>query len=259
MVNMRWLIRDRTLQALLVVALLLLGLVPVISSFSMRQTQEMAVTLSLSFVSFILLVYSLLLGSTMLWRDLERRYSYAVLSLPIDRGTYVVAKYCSIVIFLAGSAVFTGICSAAAIWLSRLQYPSALPVQWGMITAAFGMELLKYILFATVVLLTSTVATSFFMPFFSGLAIFLAGSSSQDVYEFVSTSAGQRMPAVSRLIIKTVYYLIPNFGAFDFKLQAVYPIPFDAVHAGYVIGYFLVYTSLALSLAIWVFSRREVT
>ena len=259
MVNLRWLIRDRTLQALLAVALLLLALVPAISSFSMRQNRELAVTLSLSFTSFILLVYALLLGSTMLWRDLERRYSYAVLSLPVDRGTYVLAKYCSIVLFLTGSALFMGVCSAIAIWLSMLQYQSPGPVQWGMIAVALSMELLKYLLFATIVLLTSTVSTSFFMPFFSGLAIFLAGSSSQDVYEFISSTAGMKMVASSRIIIKTIYYLIPNFGAFDFKLQAVYPIPFDAVNTAFVVGYFLIYSSLALSLAVWIFSRREVT
>lgn len=91
-INLRWILRDRTFQALISVSLFLIILAPIISSFSMRQIQEFSVTLALSFNSFILLVFSLLLGSTMVWRDIERRYAFSVLSLPMDRGTYLMAK-----------------------------------------------------------------------------------------------------------------------------------------------------------------------
>lgn len=258
-VNLRWILRDRTFQALIAVSLLLIALVPVISSFSMRQTQELAVTLSLSFISFILLVFALLLGSTMVWRDIERRYTFAVLSLPKDRGTYLLAKFCSVALFLAASALLSGFCSAVAIWATTLIYPSPVPVQWWMIALAIAMDILKYTLLAAVALLITTVSTSFFMPFFTALATFLAGSASQEVYEFINSANGARMPAAARVVIKLVYFIIPNFGALDFKLQAVYPIPFDPVHLLYAVGYFLICTTLILSLAIWIFSRREIT
>ncbi|HEY6837793.1 MAG TPA: ABC transporter permease subunit [Geobacteraceae bacterium] len=258
-VNLRWILRDRILQALVAVSLFLIALVPVISSFSMRQIQELAVTMSLSFVSFILLVYALFLGSTMVWRDIERRYTYAALSLPAGRAEYLLAKFASVALFLALSAVFAGLCAFAAIALSSLKYPSPTPIQWGMISLAMGMDLLKYLLLAAIAILVTTVSTSFFMPFFASLAIFLAGSASQEVYEFVSSAHGKEMPALSRGLVKLVYYVIPNFGAFDFKLQAVYPIPFDSAHVLFALGYFLVYTTFVLALAIWLFSRRELT
>jgi ABC-type transport system involved in multi-copper enzyme maturation permease subunit len=258
-VNLRWIVRDRVLQALLALSLFLLLLVPVISSFSMRQTQELAVTLSLSFVSLILLVFSLLLGSTMVWRDIERRYTFAVLSLPLERGTYLLAKFCSVAVFLTLSALFAGLCAAAAISISTLQYPSAIPVQWGMIALAIGMDLLKYLLLAAIAILVTTVSTSFFMPFFVTLALFLTGSASQEVYDFVASGHAGKMSSAARNIIRAVYYVLPNFGAFDFKLQAVYPIPLNHVQLLYTSGYFLLYTTLLLSLSIWVFSRRELT
>ncbi len=258
-VNLRWILRDRIFQALLAVSLLLIMLVPVISALSMRQNQELAVTLSLSFVSLILLVFSLLLGSTMVWRDIERRYTFAVLSLPTERGTYLLAKFCSVALFLAASALVAGACSAFAIWVSAVKYPSPTPVQWQMIALAIFMDFLKYTLLAAVAFLVTTVSTSFFMPFFTALAAFLAGSASQEVYEFIGSTAGARMPAVSRAAVRLVYFIIPNFGAFDFKLQAVYPIPFDAVQFLYTCGYFLICATLILALAVWIFSRRELT
>lgn len=256
-VNLLWILRDRFFQAVLAVALLLLALVPAISYFSMRQTQELAVNLSLSFVSAILLVCSLMLGCTIVWRDLERRYSYTLLSLPQSRSDYLLAKFSAVSIFLAISASCLTLAAMLAVKLSILQYPSDIPVQWGRIVIAISADVLKYSLLAAIAILLTSFATSFFLPFFVTLAVFLAGSASQDVYEFVTSRYAGEFSENARVVFKAVYYCIPNFSAFDLKLQAVYPIPFDTTHLLYLFGYYVVYLTMILSLTVWVFSRRE--
>lgn len=257
--NLRWIIRDRILQALAAVSLFLVMLVPAVSAFSMRQTQELGITLSLSFVSFSLLIFALSLGSTIIWRDIERRYTYSVLSVPLDRGSYILAKFAAVAVFLVAAALFIGICSYLAIFISSMQYPSQVPVQWGMIAVAIAMDTLKYMLLAAIAILVTTISTSFFMPFFTSIAIFLAGSASQEVFEFVTSDNASKLSLPTRFLAKCVYYILPNFSAFNFKLQAIYPIPFDPTQISYVIIYFLVYTVLTLSAAVWIFSRRELT
>jgi len=257
--NLRWIIRDRILQALVFVGFFLIMLVPPISTFSMRQSQELAVILSQSFVSFTLLIFAISLGSTIVWRDIERRYSYSILSLPLERGQYILAKFLSVALFLVIAALVMCGCSFIAIKVSALNYPSELPIQWKMIALSIGMDTLKYILVVAIAVFITTVSTSFFMPFFTTIAIYLAGSSSQEVYEFINSDAGNRMGPVVRSTARIVYYLIPNLSSFDFKLQAVYPIKFDPVQVYFVLTYFVVYTTMALSLSIWVFSKRELT
>lgn len=259
MINLRWIVRDRILQALAAVSLFLMMLVPVISSFSIRQPQELSVTLSLSFVSFTLLVFSISLGSTIVWRDMERRYTFAVLSLPLQRGGYLLAKFFAVSLFLILAAAVICICSFVAILLSSLSYPSAIPVNWPMISLAIGMESLKYILLTSVAILVTTISTSFFMPFFTTLAVYMAGSASQEVFEFITSDAGARLSPFLRAAARGVYYIVPNFSVFDFKLQAVYPLPVDPMQIFFVIAYFITYTTLVLSLAIWIFSKRELT
>jgi len=255
--NIKWIIRDRILQALGAVSLFLIMLVPAICTFSMRQTQELAVTLSLSLVSFVLLVFAISLGSTIVWRDIERRYTYAVLSVPLDRGSYLLGKFGAVAVFLVISALVIGICSFIAISISAMNYPSQIPVQWGMIAVAIIMDMLKYILLAAIAILVTTLSTSFFMPFFTSISIFLAGSASQEVYDFVISENGAKLSLPVRLLAKCVYYFLPNFSTFNFKLQAIYPLPFDLLQAAYVTIYFLVYTALTLSASVWIFSRRE--
>lgn len=257
--NLKWIVRDRILQALVFVAFFLIMLVPPISTFSMRQSQELAVILSQSFVSFTLLIFALSLGSTIVWRDIERRYSYAVLSLPLERGQYLLAKFLSVSLFLVVAGLVMGGCSFIAIKISATNYPSELPIQWKMIALSIGMDTLKYILVVAIAIFITTISTSFFMPFFTTIAVYLAGSSSQEVYEFITSDAGNKLGPVVRATAKFVYYIIPNLSSFDFKLQAVYPLNFDLVHVYYVLSYFLVYTAIMLSLSIWIFAKRELT
>jgi ABC-type transport system involved in multi-copper enzyme maturation permease subunit len=257
--NLLLILRDRTIHILLAFAAILMIIVPIISSFSMRQSQEMAVTLSLSFISLILLVSSIILGTTIIWRDIERRYTYAILSLPIDRGRYVLGKFFAVSVFLLGGALIVGCCGIIAIKIGSLQYKADFPVQWDRIALSIAMDVMKYSILTALAMLISTVSTTFFIPVFVTIALFLTGSASQDVYEYICSSHANNFSEFSKFFIKCVYYIIPNLAAFDYKLYAVYPIDTDAMGILYNLVYAVIYTTIILSLAVICFNRREMS
>jgi Cu-processing system permease protein len=255
--NLWMLLRDRVQQAVLGFAALMLFLVPSLSTFSMRQVQELSITLSLSLISLVLLVLTLLLGSSAVWRDIERRYTASILTLPVSRATYLLAKFVSIGLFICACVVVLGATSLAVIALASLQYPSDLPILWGNIILAIGADLLKYLLLTAVAVLLSAVSTSFFLPFFSTLAIYLAGSASQEVYEYVSGQFGQQLHPTQVTAIKSVYYLLPNFAAFNLKVYAVYALPLKISVFMVPFFYAITYGGILLGMAVWVLNRRE--
>lgn len=255
--NLWMLVRDRILHAVLGVAVVMLILIPSLSSFSMRQVQELSITLSLSSISFVLLVVALLLGSSAIWRDIERRYTASALTLPVSRATYLFAKFVGSGIFIVACGVILGCVSLFVIALASAQYPSDHPIAWGIIMLAIGADLLKYLLLTAFAMLLSAVSTSFFLPFFGTMAIFLAGSASQEVYEYVTGQFGQHMHPLQIAAIKGVYYLLPNFAAFDFTVHAVYALPVSAWAVLFPLLYSFTYGGIILGFAIWVFNRRE--
>ena len=93
--NMRGLLRDRFFYAVFLTAFFLVVLIPVFSNFSMRQVQELSLSLALSTHSAFLLVLAVLMGTSSLWRDIEKRLVHSVLSLPISRGRYLLEKFVS--------------------------------------------------------------------------------------------------------------------------------------------------------------------
>jgi len=255
--NLWMLLRDRILYAVFGVAVVMLFMVPAFSSFSMRQVQELAITLSLSTISIVLLVVTLLLGSSSIWRDVERRNTASILALPISRDSYLLAKFFSIGIFIIATGVVLSVASAIMIALAATQYPSVLPISWGNIALAICADIVKYLLLAAVAIFFSAISTSFFLPFFVTLAIYMAGSASQEVYEYVSGQFSQQIDPVQVAVIKGVYYLLPNFAAFNFKVHAVYALPVSAKAIFFPFGYAVVYGGIVLGAAIWAFNRRE--
>lgn len=259
LLTLRWALRDRVFHAVLGVALFLFLLVPSFSLFSMRQVQELSMTMALSAESMVLLVLATLLGSSSVWRDIERRYTASLLSLPVSRAAYILGKFSGIALFIAACAAFLGMVAAAVVYISSVGHPSDTPIHWLNLAAAVGVDALKYLLLAACALLLSTLSTSFFLPFFVTLAVYFCGSASQEVYEYISGSFGANIPPPLLVLMKGIYYLIPNFSVFDLKLQAIYglPVPFSGLIL--TLLYFGVYTAILLFLAIWIFSRRELS
>lgn len=255
--NLKWIVRDRVLQALFGVALLFLVMVPAFSVLSMRQVQELSITISLSFISFVLLVLAIMLGSSSIWRDVEKRYTAVVLTLPYSRSSYLMGKFLAIASFLAGSAALLGIMAALAISFSSTLYPSTSPIRWLHIVNAITFDVMKYILLAAVAFLFSSISTSFFLPIFGTISLLLAGNASQEVFEFVTNDTGAKTAKTTVYAVKGLYYLIPNFGAFNFKIAAIYPVPLQPEGIAYTFIYFVVYTLIILSVSVWAFSRRE--
>jgi ABC-type transport system involved in multi-copper enzyme maturation permease subunit len=255
--NFKAILRDRILHAVGVVAVLMLVMVPTFSTFSMRQVQELAVSLALSGVSFVLLVLTLLLGSTSVWRDIERRYTATLLPLPITRATYLLGRFFAAALFIVAAGLLLGVAAGLVIALVAHQYPSDVPLAWGCIVLALAADILKYLLLAGIALLLSAVSTSFFLPFFGATAIYLAGSASQEVYEYVSGQYGAEIKPLALAAIKGAYWLLPNFAAFNFKVQAVYALAVSRAEIIFPLGYGLIYGAIILTLAVWAFARRQ--
>ena len=256
--TLRWALRDRILHAVLGVGLLLLLLIPVFSSFSMRQVQESALTLTLSVSSFVLILLAIQLGSSAIYRDIERRYALSSLALPLPRGAFILGRFAGITLFLIIATLIFALLASVLVPFAATVNPPDRPAIWLNIVLAFGFDLCMAILLAAVAILLSCVSTSFALPFFSSIAIYLAGSASQQVYDFLHSSSAVNQTPLVKSAGEFLYYLLPNFDAFDLHLQAIYGLPLDMSQLITTFGYFVVYVSVLLVLSVIIFERREI-
>ncbi|MDY0268934.1 ABC transporter permease [Trichloromonas sp.] len=255
-ITLRGIFRDRIFQGILTASLIFL-VIPSISTLSMRQVTELSLTLCLSLESFILLLLAVFLGGISLWKDMERRYTHSVLTLPLSRTRYLLKRFSGISCFLLLAAALLGLLSILVVFFVSLGYPPDRPVVWVNVLAAIGFDALKCILLVAIAMFFSSVSTSFFLPIFGTIATFLVGGASQQAYDYVHSSAGQTLSPLVRQAASALYYILPNFSAFDLKVNAIYALPLDLPGLGLTLGYFVVYTAMALTLAALIFTRRE--
>ncbi|APG25402.1 ABC transporter permease subunit [Syntrophotalea acetylenica] len=248
--------RDRLFLGLLALSVAL-SLAPVVGMLSMRQVTELTMTLCLSLSSLLLLLLAVFGGTTVLWRDFERRYAQSVLTLPVRRWQVLLGKFLGVALFLAGVALALALVSAGCILFATSIYPPDRPVVWGLFVAAMVFDTLKYILLAAIGVLFSSVSTNLFLPIFGTVILYLVGTATQDVYEYLSGPLAETVtPAVGH-IVRFLYYFLPNLKAFDLKLNAIYGLAFTPFEGVMVMGYFIGYISVVLGLALVAFNRRE--
>ncbi|GFO66742.1 membrane protein [Geomonas limicola] len=255
-ITLKGIFRDRVFHGILVAAVLL-PLVPSVSQLSMRQVTELSITLSLSLISFILLLLSVFLGGTSLWKDIDRRYTFSVLSLPISRTRFLLGRFLGLAAFLLLAALVLGVVACVVVSITAGNYPPDRPVVWGNVFAAIVFDALKYILLVAAAVALSTVSTSFFLPVFGTIATMLVGSASQQVYEYVQSPAGEKLTPLLRQCANALYYVLPNFSAFDLKVNAIYGVPLSGQGTLLTVLYFAVYVAMLLLVATVLFSRRE--
>lgn len=249
-------LRDRALYGFLVLGAMFLA-IPAISALSMRQAAALSLSLSFSVTSFLLLLLAIFFSSFAIWRDMERRYTYSVLALPVSRSRYVMAKFVANVAIVLLSGLLFAVLTFVAVSYTATIYPPQRALVWGNITIALLFNVLQYVLLAACGLLFSTVSTSFFLPVFGTIIIFLCGSMSQDVYNYLSSSAATDVPDFVKQIFSLFYYIVPNFSAFDFKYAAIYSVPIAWQDLWLTFGYFAAYLAVVLFLACFFFNRRE--
>lgn len=255
-ITLKGIFRDRVFQGIMVSICGFL-LIPVVASLSMRQVSELSLTLSLSLISFILLLLSVFLGGTSLWRDIERRYTFSILGLPLSRQSYLLGRFGGTALFILLAATVLGVFAVTVVLYSSTFYPPDRPIVWSTVVLCITFDALKYILLIAVAFLFSTVSTSFFLPIFGTLATFFTGGVTQQVYEYIHSPASKNLSPAVKQIANGLYYLLPNFGAFDLKVNAIYGLPVPAAGLLLTVAYFAIYVGILLSLSAVIFLRRE--
>lgn len=223
----------------------------------MRQVQESAISLILSVSSFVLILIAVQLGSSAVYRDIERQYAMSALALPLPRSSFILGRFLGIsLVLVISTAIFAMLAFILVPFAASINPPDR-PAVWSTILLAFGFDLCMSILLAAVAMVLSCVSTSFALPFFCSIAIYFSGSASQQVNDFLHSSAAVNQSPLVKLMGDVFYYLLPNFNAFDLHLQAIYGLPLVTNQLLTTFAYFVLYTGILLVLSIVIFERRE--
>jgi ABC-type transport system involved in multi-copper enzyme maturation permease subunit len=129
-------VRDRVLYGLVGIATAVLLFTLVLAEVSLDQQQRIVLDVGLASISLFSVVVAIFLGSSLLYKEIERKTLYVILPKPIRRHEFLLGKYFGIALT---AFVFVAIQGAVQLCVSSLQAGASVPLVLG---AVFGMPAL---------------------------------------------------------------------------------------------------------------------
>ena len=251
-------VRDKVLYNLVFFAVLLIAASYLLSQLTAGQDVKIIKDLGLAASSLFGLFIAVFIGIGLVWKEVERRSIYSLLSKPLRRRDFVLGKYLGLVFTLLVNLAIM----AAALYLVLAYYdwtsPESLSRAWEAPALDPRMLSAVYLIFLQLMLVTAIAL--FFSTFSSPLlsaaltfGLFIIGHFNADLKHFESVVASP----VAAWVARALYYLLPNLAPFDIKSQVVHG---QAVAAGYLLltsAYGFVYIAALLVAAAAIFSRRD--
>jgi Cu-processing system permease protein len=190
---------------------------------------------------------------------MERRSIYAVLVKPVRRHEFIIGKYVGLVgTLIVNLAVMAAAYYVVLVYMGRTLTPGLLAVAPAPPTdprllIAIGLIACELALVTAVALFLSTFSSSAFLSAGLTAATYIAGQFGADLKNFEQVVES---PMAGRLG-RWLYYLLPNFAAFDVKTQVVHALPIASGYVLQTVAYAVVYITLLLAGAVLIFSRRD--
>jgi ABC-type transport system involved in multi-copper enzyme maturation permease subunit len=246
-------VRDKVLYNLVAFAVLLMAASYLIGELTAGQDIKIIKDLGLAAIATFGLLIAIFIGIGLVWKEVERRSIYSLLVKPVSRAQFIVGKYCGLVLTLA-----VNVAVMVAAWYAVLAYmgvtttPGSTPSTDPRMLEAVFLIFVELMLVTAVALFFST----FSSPFLSAgltLGLWVVGHFNADLRNFETVVDS---PAAAWLA-RGLYYVLPNFGAFDIKYQVVHAVPVPASYLLSTALYGALYITLLVLGAVTIFARRD--
>jgi ABC-type transport system involved in multi-copper enzyme maturation permease subunit len=237
--------RDRVLAGMTSAGIAFILMVQVLAPLAMGQDRRLVVDLGLTAISMLGLLVVLMVGTSLVAKEIERRTIYSLLSRPIARSTYLVGKWAGLTTAVWVIASVLGL----ALWAVMALRGSA---NFGAsIAQATFLAALELAVITAVAVMFSALSTPVLSALYT-LGVFLVGQWCNDL----RTLATQFPPALAR-VTEVLANVAPNLPLFNMRSLAADGATTSAVHLGLATLYALLYCTCILALATAAFESRD--
>ncbi len=240
-------IRDRILNLIWLFAIGMLGLSLFLGDLSAGSELKVVKDLGLGVINFLLVLVAIMIGSNAIYKEIDKRTIYVVLSKPIARWQFLLGKFLGLfgVLAVLGAAM-----TAAFYLLLFLMVRETQPIY----LSAVAMMLLEASVIAALAILFSAITSPTLSAIYV-LGVYLVGHNTDAILHFGDRGEA---PQYVRIIGQVLYHVLPNLESLNIKNQVVYGHGIGVVEAAWAGVYAVGLVALFLTLATLAFTTREI-
>lgn len=238
-------VRDKVFYSILAFAVGMVLFSVLLGKLSLGETYKIVQDFSLAATSLFGALVTAFVGISLVYKEIEKKTIYNLLSKPISRRQFIIGKYIGLSMVLGLMVIGMAIILFVVCYFISGDIPFV-------DLYAFFMIFLELETLLALAILFSTFSTPFMSGMFT-LALFIIGQVSQDLYDIYDSVSSSGLSA----IIKGVYYLLPNYAILDYKSDVVHLVSINMDDYCKSILYAFLYLIIVLQFAILIFEHRD--
>jgi ABC-type transport system involved in multi-copper enzyme maturation permease subunit len=242
-------VRDRVLYLLLVAGVAAVVFSKFLGEISVGDNLHVVADTGLTAVSLLGVMISIFVGTGLIYKEIDKRTVYTILSKPVRRGEFLLGKYLglTLTVLVCTSLLSAGFLVYYPIYGGRVGWP---------LVAALVFIFVEICVVTAVAVMFSSASTPILSAVFTSV-IFGAGRLSHWIPRLIDyLGARGDASAPKTALLQLLYFITPNLGILDLRDEAVNigALPGDL---GWRLLYAASYASVMLLLATLIFRRRR--
>jgi len=238
-------IRDRVLYGLVLLAAILVLIGLLLGGLSYDEQARIITDLGLVAVQIGCCMLAIFVGSTLVWREIEKQTVLLLISKPMTRSQFLLGKF----IGLGAVLILVDILISAFLAVMCKYYGD---VHWYQFFVSQGGILLESLLLLSISLFFGVFCRPTLTILFS-LGAWIVGHGINDLHYFSNKSQNPTLKAAGLAFSK----VFPNLDYFNFKEAVIYADPIGGYLLSRAFGIFAAWFILLLLTSIWIFNRRD--
>ena len=238
-------IRDRILYLILFFAVICIGFSRLLALLTIGDRVKIIKDVGLSSLSLFGALMAILIGTGLVYKEIDKKTIYTLLSKPIHRYQFLLGKFFGLVLTLFIMLLLMSIIFLALIFFHTFK------VEWQMLIAILYI-FLELCLITSVALLFSCFSTPILSSIFS-LAFYLIGHTAWGL----ETLIVKIKSGFGKAIAQALYHFLPDLENFNFRTEVVHNLPIPPSIFLFSMLYGIFYTLFVLTIALLIFRKRD--
>jgi ABC-type transport system involved in multi-copper enzyme maturation permease subunit len=238
-------VRSRVLYILVFFAVLMISTSVLLATLSYVERPRILQDVGFGAIRFFGAAIAIFIGVGLVYREVERRTIYTILSKPVTRAHFLAGKYLGLVATLWLQLTVMVAAFVAVSLVAGAPLGSGHAIAFALV----AVELALVVAFAT---LFSTFATPFLAACYS-VGLYLVGHLTRDLRALGAASKSELMQEATAWI----HRVFPDLSALNRSIEAVHGLPIPAPEVGLALAMGAAWCLGFLLVAVLVFERRD--
>lgn len=241
-------VRDKVLYNLVIFAILIITSSLILGTITIGDVKQIIINLGLSTLSIFGTLISIFIGIQLVYKEIDKKTVYSLLSKPVARHEFVLGKYLGLTWTLAVNVSIMILGIYASILYVRHSFQAS-DVHILLAGLLIFVELMLVIAIALCFSTFSTPALSAVFTF----SLYVIGHFNSDIRHYGVNS--ESLP--TKVISGVLYHLLPNFANFDVISRTAHGQFMSSGVYLFSLAYGLLFSIALVLVAMLVFQRRD--